>query len=150
MNILNFRRTTAVVAATLLLTATALPAQAGHRNHGWQGHGYHHSGYRAPYYGYRSSHHHHGDRGAYLVGGLLVGSLLAGAWYDNYYAPRVVSQPVYREVVYDTTPLVRSTRVIREEGRRLFRDRNGNCFERSLSANGDDLLVELDPAECAW
>ena len=164
------------VLAMLLVTGSviALPAQAGHRGHDrWNnrhhdyqrydygGHrnyggyndyryyGYGYDGYRGGRH-YRSHGRHHGREAAYLVGGLIVGSVLTNA-YHNSYERRVVRQPVYREVVYDSSPIVRSTRVIRStEGRRLFRDRNGDCFERTTSANGEELLVELDRNACAW
>ena len=161
--------------AVLLVTGSvfALPAQAGHNGHdrwnryndyqrhdygghwnnrGYNGYGYNDHGYSD----YRGGRHHrshgrrHGREAAYLVGGLVVGSLLTNA-YHNSYEQRVVRQPVYREVVYDSSPIVRSTQVIRQnQGRRLFRDRNGDCFERSTSAYGEELLVELDRSACAW
>lgn len=171
------RRTLAVLLVTG--TAVVLPAQAGdhhrgyrdwgrHDNHyshydrGYAGHGYgrhrdRYRGYDNYYRGHGGGHHYrsHGRNNnrdvLYLAGGLILGSALTHAYHNSYSEPRVVRQPVYREVVYDSSPIVRSTRVIREaEGRRLFRDRNGDCFERTTSANGEELLVELDPSSCSW
>lgn len=158
------------VLVVLLVTGSviALPAYAGHHGHDrwnrhnnyqhhdyggrWNNRGYNDYGYN-DYRGgrhHRSHGRHHGREAAYLVGGLVVGSLLTNA-YHNSYERRVVRQPVYREVVYDSSPIVRSTQVIRQnQGRRLFRDRNGDCFERSTSAHGEELLVELDRSACAW
>lgn len=171
---------TAVRRALVILVVTgaviALPAQAGHRdwdrhndysrhdrggyenyggynnygdNYGHNySHDYRHDSYRGGHH--RSRGRHHGREALFLAGGLIVGSVLTNA-YHNSYERRVVRQPVYREVVYDSSPIVRSTQVIRQnEGRRLFRDRNGDCFERTTSANGEELLVELDRSTCAW
>lgn len=158
------------VLAVLLVTGSviALPAQAGHRGHDrwnryndYQRHDYGGHGNYGGYndYGYNDygggrhygSHgRRHGREALFLAGGLIVGSVLTNA-YHNSYERRVVRQPVYRDVVYDSSPIVRSTQVIRQsQGRRLFRDRNGDCFERTTSANGEELLIELDRSTCAW
>jgi len=160
------------VLAVLLVAGSvvALPAYAGNRDRGhrdWNRHhdyshfdrgGYRqHGGYRNHGYNdYRGGHHYrshgrgHGREALYLAGGLVVGSALTHAYHTSY-APRTFRQPVYREVVYESSPIVRSTQVIRQtEGRRLFRDRNGDCFERTTSAYGEELLVELDRSACAW
>ena len=163
------------VLAVLLVTgsAIALPAQAGHHGHdrwnrhndyqnynrdgygnhgGHNNYGYNNYGYNDSYGGrhHRSHGRHHGREVAFLAGGLIVGSLLSNA-YHNSYERRAVRQPVYHEVVYDSSPIVQSTQVIRQnEGRRLFRDRNGDCFERSTNSYGEELLVELDRGACAW
>jgi hypothetical protein len=159
--------------ATALLVVTS-PAQAGRR--GWNDHYRHHDrwdsghhfGNRWDYHpqqqhGYYyndgwSRHHydrrHHRDRnneGLYLLGGVLVGSLVTHAVHESRRAPRISSRPVYRETTYESGPVVRSTRIVRgAEGRRLFRDRDGNCFERTRSAYGEEVLVEIDRAACAW
>lgn len=158
------------VLAVLLVTGSviALPAQAGHHGHDrwnryndYQRHDYGGHGNYGGYndYGYNDygggrhygSHgRHHGREALFLAGGLIVGSVLTNA-YHNSYERRVVRQPVYRDVVYDSSPIVRSTQVIRQnQGRRLFRDRNGDCFERTTSANGEELLIELDRSTCTW
>lgn len=159
------------ILAVLLVAGsiTALPAHAGDRGRGhndWNRHhdysrfdrGYgKHGGYRNHRYnnyrgrGHHHSHgRHHGSEALYLASGLIVGSALTHAYHSSY-APRTYRQPVYREVVYESSPIVRSTQVIRQsEGRRLFRDRNGDCFERTTSDYGEELLVELDRSACAW
>jgi len=177
----NRTRLHRLLATTLVVTAlavSALPAQAGgrdwgHRDGHWNRHdynwnrhghsprhGYYSNSYRNSYgnshgdWGrggyYRSHRGGHGDKGLYLAGGLILGSLITHAYHRSY-EPVTVRQPVYREVVYESSPVVTSTRVIREApGRRLFRDRNGDCFERTTSVNGEELLVEIDRTACAW
>jgi hypothetical protein len=36
------------------------------------------------------------------------------------------------------------------QGRHLLRDLNGNCFERTTDANGNELRTELPPSQCNW
>jgi hypothetical protein len=105
----------------------------------------------------RHSYHHHyrGDRGAYLLGGLLLGSALATTVYSTR-EPDVV----YIERRYAPPPrVVYSPRVVYEEpativevpaGRRLVRDLSGNCFERRFDRDGNELRVQLPASECDW
>lgn len=130
--------TACAVCCLSLLCASSVSA----RDHGYHGNGGHHYGGR--HYGGRhhGGHHYRGHynyQGAYFAGGLILGSLIARS-HHRYQEPVVVQ----RTVVGD--PVV----VTRKPGRRLFRDRNGNCFERTRSSQGDELMLELDPAECAW
>jgi|GEM_PF-2013448 len=122
----------------------------------WNYHPQQHHGY---YYNDGWSRHHYDrshrrDRnkeGLYLLGGVLIGSLVTHAIHESRREPRVSRQPVYRETVYESSPVVRSTRIARSaDGRRLLRDRNGDCFERTTSAYGESVLVEVDHRECAW
>ena len=109
------------------------------------GHGYRH-GYS---HGYRSGHGHHrghSDHGAYLVGGIILGSLISHA-YQRRHEPYFMRET--------TTEVTRQSRVVRGTAetpvaRRLFKDRYGDCFERSYDSAGNEVLVELDPNECAW
>ncbi|NKC00761.1 MAG: hypothetical protein GKR90_20010 [Pseudomonadales bacterium] len=139
----------AIVGSVVMLSsAFSAPAEAGPHYRGYHGgdyynrHSYRH-GYR---HGYRRHHRRHrSDRGAYLVGGLVLGGIIASAIHRNQ------DHHVYRD-----TREIRETRVVRTPrsddrvSRHLYRDRNGNCFERTSSPNGDELLAELDPASCAW
>ncbi|MBM4206009.1 MAG: hypothetical protein FJ194_17985 [Gammaproteobacteria bacterium] len=166
----------ALFAATLMVLTS--PAEAGHRHWNdyyrhqdrWDDHwdGGHYWGNRWDYH--PQQHHgyyyndgwgrHHYDRrhrqnrnkeGLYLLGGVLVGALVTHAIHENRPEPRISRQPVYRERVYDSGPVVRSSRIVRgAEGHRLFRDRNGDCFERTISSRGEEVLVEVDHRECAW
>ena len=131
------------IAACIFFIGAGLsaPAEAG-RHYGdryYGGHYYH--DYR-PYrrYCHHRRHRHHSRRGAYLAGGLLLGSIITHAYHR-------ANHPHYNE-------RVRERRVVRSEPhevtRRLFRDRNGNCFERTQNSRGAQVLIELDPGECAW
>lgn len=114
------------------------------RGHGHHYYGDHHRGhgYRHGYnYGYRRGHrrhHGHHDRGAYLAGGLVLGSLLTHAYHRSHEPYVVRESRVVRRTV--ETPV----------SRRLFKDRYGDCFERNYNSAGDEVLVELNPSECAW
>lgn len=129
---------------------------------------YSHSDYYGvnPYqYGYRrgsSFHFSYGDRysrrhdhdAGYFVGGLVLGSLLSA---PRYYEPRV------ERVVYRSAPVVtqREVVVVRNNerntsgsnnqiasGRRLLRDLEGNCFERNVDEQGNEIRVQLQAQEC--
>jgi len=131
--------------AALWATMASSPAEARgyHHNHYYGGHGYHagyHRSYRRGYrHGYRRGHRRNNDA-AYLAGGLVLGSLLTHA-YHNHQDRYVRDVRVVRE-----RPLRQSERV----SRRLFRDRHGNCFERTYTPDGDELLLELDERQCHW
>jgi hypothetical protein len=93
-----------------------------------------HFGFSYGNYGYRR----HNDLG-YLVGGLVLGSLLSSSSY---------LEPVTRtrEVVYVKQSASRSTPLT--TGRRLLKDLEGNCFERKPDGNGDEIRVQLEASEC--
>ncbi|MEQ8952513.1 MAG: hypothetical protein RL120_00125 [Gammaproteobacteria bacterium] len=102
------------------------------------------------HYGYNRYHRHgHYDGGAF-VGGLVLGSLLSYPSYTSsrYETVRYVKRPVVRsrEVVYVRQAATRT----QATGRRLLRDLDGNCFERVIDASGDEIRVQLDPAECVF
>lgn len=106
-------------------------------------------------YGNRYSRRHDHDAG-YFVGGLVLGSLLS--------APRY-SPPVER-VVYRSAPVVTQREVVVvnnpvssaaptsgapvASGRRLLRDLEGNCFERIIDAEGNEIRVQLEAEECRF
>ncbi|HTO57125.1 MAG TPA: hypothetical protein VMJ74_04990 [Pseudomonadales bacterium] len=95
-----------------------------------------------PYYGYYPAPHKNNNNKtewpAYLAGGVILGALLTNmfqgsrptAYYDN-------SQP--------TPPSAPQA-----QGRRLFRDANGNCYERQTDSYGNELSNELPPSACNW
>tara|TARA_R110002096_G_scaffold94148_3_gene212061 strand:- start:2456 stop:2872 length:417 start_codon:yes stop_codon:yes gene_type:complete len=122
-----------IVFALMVLCGAAGAAEA----RGYGHHGYRHGGH---HYNYR---HHDGAYWPSLVGGIVLGTLLAPPRYVAATPPVVyVSQPA--PVVVTNPPPVAST------GRRLLRDSNGNCFERRLDASGREVSVSLSPAECLW
>ena len=96
-----------------------------------------------------------------LIGGLMLGSLLNQA-----IANRSTSKGVYRNPAVRTRTLIstgqparsrssisssrpRST-LINKNGRRLLRDLEGKCYERTENTAGEELRIELEPAECAF
>ena len=95
--------------------------------------------YYGNYYGY-GRHHGHNDFG-YLIGGLVLGSLLSSSSYR---------EPVTRtrEVVYVKESVPRSTAP--NIGRRLLKDLQGNCFERITDEDGNEVRVQLEASECSF
>ncbi|HIL62927.1 MAG TPA: hypothetical protein EYG42_05695 [Porticoccaceae bacterium] len=150
--------------AALILAQTA-SADSRHYRRGYDLHGYsshyyprgnpYHFGYSRRYYspgsyyggghfgssygnyGYRR-HRRHNDLG-YLVGGLVLGSLLSSSSYRE---PRTR----IREVVYVKRSASRSTPL--NTGRRLLKDLEGNCFERKIDGNDNEIRVQLEASEC--
>lgn len=134
----------ALLAGAMLLAAMASsPAEARgyhHDRHYYGGNGYHRGYHRGYRHGYRRSRRHNNDA-AYLAGGLVLGSLLTHAYHSHHdnYARDV-------RVIRESRSVRRSDNV----SRRLFRDRYGNCFERTYSPDGDEILLELDAQQCQW
>jgi len=110
------------------------------------GHGsWHHPGYRPapgrpyyPYYPYpqHKNNNNHTEWPAYVVGGLVLGALLTNAF------------PGARPTPYSDGR--QSSSPPSAEGRRLFRDANGNCYERRVDGAGNELSSELPPSACSW
>ncbi len=169
------RNIVAFIAAAALMAAAPAFADGGGRGHGgyhgghgnghyghYRGHGgYGYKGYRyagygtywrgyrpyryAPYYGYYNNNDN--DEAAYLVGGLVVGSLLTNAYYRSQQTPVYTTQTV----VQPAPVVVQSTQVVVQgQGRRLLRDLNGDCFERTTDAAGNELRTQLPASECNW
>lgn len=164
------------VAGIVLIGAVAsmiaLPASAGGHRDGYYGKhgGYsHHRGYNRGYHrgydrayhrGYKRGYRHHGrhyrrhhDRNAaYLLGGIVLGSVITHAVSaPRYHRPAYSHRDV---VVVDRPTTVRSYRTPVSTsapiGRSLYRDIDGNCFERRSDADGNELLEELPAAACDW
>ena len=119
------------------------------------------NGFYPPYRSFRGFGGFGGSDGGALIGGLVLGSLLNQAT-----ANRPATEVVYRNPPVRTRTLIstrqparsrsvisssspRST-LINQNGRRLLRDIEGNCFERTRNTAGEELRVQLDPAECAF
>ncbi len=144
----------ACVTALLLVLSQGVSARGyghgyGYGHHGYGhgfGYGYRHHGFGHGYRGFRGYRHYgYGRRGGhagYLVGGLVLGTLLA---QPRYPLPPPV---VYAPTTTTTTVPVRQAHA--PITRRLLRDINGNCFERKTDANGSELRVQLPAGECAW
>jgi hypothetical protein len=156
----------ALVTAPLLAFAmlTAAPAanadgyrsghHSGYNNRGYnRGYNRHHNRrYQRGYRGYRHSSHRRSDHhGAYLIGGLVVGSLITHAIINNqsdYRQERHTSQAYDRNKSYSTYSTGRNSEA--PVSRRLFRDAQGNCFERQTGPDNQELLIDLPAEECRW
>jgi hypothetical protein len=91
--------------------------------------------YGSPYYyGNHHNNNNNSDWPAYLIGGAVLGSVLTNV-YHNSQVQQVPAQQVM---------------VAPQQGRRLLRDLNGNCYDRSTDANGNELRTELPPSACNW
>ena len=135
---MDMGKTLVVTTIVCMLLAISFDAQAGGRGHHNGGHYYGHG--HGHGHGYRYGYGHSGHGAGYLIGGLVLGSMLTHA-YERRHQPYLVQESRVVQIPAETQ---------RRVSRRLFRDRNGNCFERNFNSAGDELLVELDPSECAW
>lgn len=107
------------------------------------------SGFNISYGNYYPRYRRH-DANSF-VGGLVLGSLFSYPRYSSRSYNTVVYRdaPVTRtrEIVYvDRSPSVNATPVA--SGRRLLRDLEGNCFERIVDEQGDEIRVQLEAEEC--
>ena len=72
---------------------------------------------------------------------------MTSAYYN---APRYpVTYPANGAVVYRPSAYVVAP-VVATPGRRLLRDLDGRCYERSLDADGNELRTELPSSACNW
>lgn len=103
-------------------------------------------GHHRPDFSYRRPHHdhhrnHHDYRGAYVLGGLALGAVLADA-FDN-----------DSTVVYVDRSPAPPPRVIYRSGNSdigLLRDRYGDCYEVFTNARGNEVRTEVAASECDW
>ena len=116
------------------------------RNYG-RGYG---SGFNLSYGNYYSRHRGY-DSGSFF-GGLVLGSLFNSSRHSS----RNIETVIYRnapttstrEIVYVDQAQTRSTAAPVASGRRLLRDLEGNCFERIVDQQGDEIRVQLEAQEC--
>ena len=163
---------------TALFTCIVIVSSTGAIAGGYGGyhggyHGGHHGGYYGGgYYGLHAGYYgSDGDVLGFIVGGLLLGSILHYAFSDPGYTRhypeypeyrqsyttyraaepvrhyRVYEEPVYREVI--TRRTIRYNRVSSQRTH-LHRDRHGNCFEVSYDRDGRELREELSRNDCNW
>ena len=102
-----------------------------------------------------------GSDGEALFRGLMLGSLLNQA-----IANQSLTEVVYRDPPVRTRSIIstsqpassrsvisssraRST-LINQNGRKLLKDIEGKCYELAENTAGEELRIELDPAECAY
>lgn len=138
---------TVVGALALALLIWISPTQADHRDYSIYGSGYKggHHPYRYEHrrYGHRRHGHRHrphGDRSAYLAGGLIVGALIVDALHRRQHYPSTLRHA-------RGYPPARAKRRLTRE---LYRDRYGDCYERTYGRRGDEILIQIDPAFCRW
>jgi len=108
------------------------------------------SGFNFSYGNYYSRHRGY-DSGSF-VGGLVLGSLFSYPRHSTRNVETVVyrNAPVTRtrEIVYVDKPQTRNSAPTVASGRRLLRDLEGNCFERIIDEQGDEIRVQLETQEC--
>lgn len=132
-----------------------------HRRNHRQNQARYYSRYSPRYRGYnrynRYNRYSRNDRrGAYLIGGLVVGSLITHAITNNrnnYRDERHTTRVYDRSNSYSTyNSSGRDASREREApvSRRLFRDAQGNCFERQTGPDNQELLIDLPAEECRW
>jgi hypothetical protein len=143
----------ALVAVLMLSFGGAGEALAGDHGHGCGyygcgGGGYYHARpyypYNRGYYGYYGYPQHKNNNNsnssvAYAIGGLALGAILMNAYNQN----RAPAPSYYtQQQTYQAPPAA--------QGRHLVRDLNGNCYERTTDAAGNELRTELPPSACNW
>lgn len=102
-------------------------------------------------YGNNYSRHRGYDSGSFL-GARVLGSLFNSSRHFSrnvetivYRNPSTIST---REIVYVDLAQARSAAAPVASGRRLLRDLEGNCFERIVDDQGDEIRVQLEVQEC--
>ena len=110
------------------------------------------SGFNFSYGNYYSRHRGY-DSGSF-VGGLVLGSLFSYPRHTSRDVETVVYRdaPVTRtrEIVYVDQSQTHSTATPVASGRRLLRDLEGNCFERNVDEQGNEIRVQLEAEECSF
>lgn len=136
----------------LIIFATSSALARDYHRGGYYGdhHGSHHGYNRHHYNGHYRNRNHHGE---YLIGGLILGSLISHSYRERRSYPRHTYSRSYNNNPYyqdGYSRVIRTTNTPIVTGRRLFKDIDGNCFERRQDTNGDELLEALPIEECAW
>ena len=97
------------------------------------------------------SRHRGYDSGSFF-GGLVLGSLFNFSRRSSGYVETVAYRNVptisTRAIVYVDQAQARSTATAVASGRRLLRDLEGNCFERIVDDQGNEIRVQLEAQEC--
>ena len=152
------------VIATLVISQSASADGRYWRGYGGWGGDRYYSGYNPYHYGYRGGRSYYGvayggyyprhrryDSGSF-VGGLVLGSLLSYPRHNHrHYETVRTRRPVTRtrDVVYVNNSASANSSAV-ASGRRLLKDLEGNCFERIVDAEGNEIRVQLDSSECSF
>ena len=108
------------------------------------------SGFTVSHGNYYSRHRGY-DSGSFF-GGLVLGSLFNFSRRSSGYVETVAYRNVptisTRAIVYVDQAQARSTATAVASGRRLLRDLEGNCFERIVDDQGNEIRVQLEAQEC--
>ena len=108
------------------------------------------SGFTVSHGNYYSRHRGY-DPGSFF-GGLVLGSLFNFSRRSSGYVETVAYRNVptisTRAIVYVDQAQARSTATAVASGRRLLRDLEGNCFERIVDDQGNEIRVQLEAQEC--
>ena len=105
------------------------------------------------------SYRHHGSHydGGEIAGALLLGGVIGyglsntrqrNSYHTNYYNYYRDPYLNSRDIVYPGSRRV--TESTASTGRRLYKDRDGNCSEMIRNSFGDELRIQLDRSECNW
>jgi hypothetical protein len=129
-------KTVLMTLSFFLILSMTMPSHAGHRHHRGCGHNSHFNGGHI-FYNNHYNRNHHSHRGAYLLGGVVLGSLLTQAYNnnDNY---RRSSE---RRVVYND----RDRRSVPD--RVLLRDKFGYCYVVTQK-DGVEVRTQTDWEAC--
>ena len=100
---------------------------------------------------------YYGNYGRGYDSGSFFGGLVLGSLFNSFrHSSRDVETVVYRnappnstrKIVYVDQAQTRSAAAPVASGRRLLRDLEGNCFERIVDDQGNEIRVQLEAQEC--
>ncbi len=126
----------------MLIALATSPATFAGSSYGYDGHrGGHHRSHQRHYRPHRSRSH----RGEYLLGGIVIGSLIANSVHKARH-----HQPYVQRRVYQPTRTIHTERHTETIERRLLRDGSGACFELFTAADGSEVREPIARRECSW
>ncbi len=117
------------------------------RRHSNRHYGY---GYANNYnYRYSNYYRHHNNSYNYLLGGVVLGSLLHNSHHlHTRHCGHDYDYPRYSRTV--VTRVVREGTYASRDDVHLFRDQYGDCYEVTQNRHGDEIHEEIAPEYCEW